>query len=275
VGVCGASAELEISNYGPHFGEERELVGSGGSGTIFFAHCGLRCSFCQNYEISHLGRGRRITTTELKLIMLELEAMGCANVNLVTPTHYVPQIVVAAAEATRSGFSLPIVYNCGGYESTEVLALLDGFVDVYLPDAKFADSETANRLCAAPDYPERMVAALVEMQRQVGDLRLGRDGCAEGGLLIRHLVMPGDPGAAARVFDLLAESVSRSATINVMGQYRPCGMERGSAGALGAGLTREAYDAAEAAARARGLSVLSWPGASEALFPIRPGRRPL
>ena len=256
VGFCGATSELMVASYGPHFGEERELVGRGGSGTVFFSHCGLRCSFCQNYDISHLGHGRVLSVSDLSDIMLRLEAMGCANVNLVTPTHYVPQVAAALAGAAALGLSLPVVYNCGGYESLEVLAPLEGAVDVYLPDAKFATRERADALCSAPDYPERMIAALMEMNRQVGAARVDADGVARGGLLIRHLVMPGALEESKRVFRLLADGVLPTARVNVMGQYRPCGDTVGAAGPLGRALTPGEYEEALQAARTAGLSVV-------------------
>lgn len=255
-GLCGASAGVEVASYGPHFGEEPELVGAGGSGTIFFAHCGLRCSFCQNYEISHGGQGGRTGTSELAGMMLRLEALGCVNVNLVTPTHYAPQIVAALAEAVETGLTLPVVYNCGGYESVETLSLLEGVVDVYMPDAKFADPTLADALCRAPDYPQRMLACLSEMERQVGDLTVDPDGVARRGLLIRHLVMPGHVEDSARLFRLLAEHVSASAVVNVMGQYRPCGTAAGEAGPMGAPLTRREHEKALTAARAAGLRMI-------------------
>ena len=158
-GFCGATAVLEISSHGAHFGEECELVGTGGSGTIFFAHCNLGCVFCQNYEISHAGRGRPSTPRDLSAMMLALEQDGCANVNLVTPTHYAPQIVEAVGLARGAGLSVPIVWNSSGYESVEALKPLEGIVDIYMPDAKFGDGTVAATLCRAPDYPERMIAA--------------------------------------------------------------------------------------------------------------------
>lgn len=257
IGYCQAPYDVMVSSYGPHHGEERELVGDGGSGTIFFTHCSLRCSFCQNYEISHLGRGRVVEVAELASMMLELQAVGCRNVNLVTPTHYAPQIAAALAEAVSAGLTVPVVYNCGGYESVATLKHLEGVVDIYMPDAKFAEAAPAGTLCDAPDYPERMLEALVEMHRQVGDLRVGSDGVAVEGLLIRHLVMPGDAAGSARVFELIASRVSKSAAVNVMGQYRPYGGLTRSQGVLGAPLDPEEHRAAVEAALASGLRVLA------------------
>jgi len=255
-GWCGATMEVEIASAGPHFGEESVLVGRGGSGTIFFSHCNLRCVFCQNHDISQLRDGRPATAEDLALVMLELERSDCLNVNLVTPTHYIAGIVSALAVAAERGFILPVVYNCGGYESVETLELLDGVVDVYMPDAKFARGETAGRLCDAPDYPAAMLAALSEMHRQVGDLRIDDDGCARRGLLVRHLVMPGNDAGTAELLNLLAERVSPATAVNVMDQYRPCFRTVGEDGPLGRSLTPSEYARAVAHADALGLRII-------------------
>lgn len=255
-GFCRATALPKVASFGPHFGEERELVGTGGSGTIFFSHCSLGCSFCQNFDISHLGYGREVTTSAIADMMIELEAAGCANINLVTPTHYAPQAVSALASAREKGLRLPVVYNCGGYESTEALRLLEGVVDIYMPDAKFGSDEVAGRLCGARDYPEVMLRALEEMQRQVGDLVIGPDGLAVRGLLIRHLVMPENLAETDRVLDLIASQVSPRAAVNVMSQYRPCGEVIGRSDATGRPLTRAEHRAAVEHARSLGLRVL-------------------
>lgn len=256
VGFCRATSTPRVASYGPHFGEERELVGRGGSGTIFFSHCSLGCSFCQNYDISHEGRGREVTPSAMAAAMLELEALGCANVNLVTPTHYAPQAVRALALARESGLTLPLVYNCGGYESIEALRALEGVVDIYMPDAKFADGGVAERLCQAPDYPDVMLAALVEMQRQVGDLKVDADGLATRGLLVRHLVMPDGLSGSRRVLESIARRVSPTAAVNVMAQYRPCGEAVGKPGGIGRALRASEHRDAERYARAIGLRVL-------------------
>lgn len=256
-GFCQATAVPKVASYGPHFGEERELVGARGSGTIFFSHCNLGCSFCQNYDISHGGRGREVTAPAIGDMMLELEALGCANINLVTPTHYAPQAVWALASARERGLMLPLVYNCGGYESVEVLRALDGVVDVYMPDAKFADSGVAERLCGATDYPEVMLEGLVEMQRQVGDLEVGDDGLATRGLLIRHLVMPDNLAGSDRLLDLIGQRVSADAAVNVMAQYRPCGDVVGRPGPTGRTLRPAEHRAAVDHARRIGLRVLA------------------
>ncbi len=220
-GYCGGGALARVASFGPHFGEETPLVGSHGSGTIFFAGCSLKCCFCQNYDISHGMGGREADAGELAAMMFDLERRGCHNINLVTPTHFMPQVLAAVDLAARDGLSAPIVYNCGGYESVHALELLDGVVDIYMPDFKFWSEEPARAYCGAPDYREKAVRALVEMQRQVGDL-IVRDGIALRGLLIRHLVMPGGLGDARRIFEFIAREISPRAFVNVMAQYRPC-----------------------------------------------------
>lgn len=222
-GYCGMTAEVVVSSVSPHFGEEPPLVGWGGSGTIFLCGCNLLCDFCQNYEISHFSDGRRVGTEEIVNAMLRLEKIGCHNVNFVTPTHFTPQLMAAIHAARGEGLAVPVVYNCGGYESVETLRLLDGFVEIYMPDFKFASGDAARRYCNAPDYPEVARAALREMQRQVGDLRINAVGVATRGLLIRHLVMPGGVEDSMRVIDFIADEISPAACVNVMEQYRPCG----------------------------------------------------
>lgn len=206
----------------PHFGEEDPLVGWGGSGTIFLSHCNLRCVFCQNYDISHGGAGQDVTASQMAQVMLRLQRLGCHNINFVTPTHYVPQIVEAIGEAVQLGLEVPIVYNCGGYESLEVVRLLDGIVDIYMPDIKFFDAELSKRYCKAPDYFEVASQVVKEMHRQVGDLRINSRGLAERGLLIRHLVMPGCVEDSKKILRFIAEEISRDAYVNIMAQYRPC-----------------------------------------------------
>ena len=223
LGVCRTGREARVASYGPHFGEERPLVGFNGSGTVFFSFCSLLCVFCQNYEISHLGEGEEVSAEKLAAVFLSLERMGCHNLNLVTPTHATPQIVEALAVAAARGFSLPVVYNCGGYERIETLRDLDGVVDIYMPDVKFLDAESAARYCAAPDYPDVVRAAVREMNRQVGPLQVDRRGIATRGLLVRHLVMPGDASGTRRVIDFLADEIGEDVYLNLMDQYRPCG----------------------------------------------------
>ena len=250
-GNCGVGAEAMVASRGPHFGEEPPLVGRGGSGTIFFSGCNLHCLFCQNYDISHQVVGVPAPPALLADWMLELEAMGCHNINFVTPTHVTPQVLAATRIARAKGLSVPTVYNCGGYEKVETLASCAGLVDVYMPDTKFADREAARQLASAPDYPEVMQAALREMHRQVGDLVI-EDGLARRGLLVRHLVMPGGLEAARAVIDFLADAISPRTYINVMGQYRPVFRAR-EVTAISRRPTAEEYRAARGYALERGL----------------------
>jgi putative pyruvate formate lyase activating enzyme len=223
LGVCRTGREAVVSSYSPHFGEEDPLVGRQGSGTIFMTHCNLGCVFCQNYEISHLSEGVKVSSSDLAQMMLTLQGRGCHNINFVTPTHMVPQILEALPEAVEGGLKVPLVYNCGGYEEVDSLRLLDGIFDIYMPDFKFWDSEVAERFCSAPDYFEKACAAVKEMHRQVGDLALDEEGIAIRGLLIRHLVMPEGLAGTREIMRFLANEVSKDTYVNVMSQYRPCG----------------------------------------------------
>jgi putative pyruvate formate lyase activating enzyme len=221
VGYCGAGSEPTVSSVFPHFGEEPPLVGLQGSGTIFLTYCNLRCIFCQNYDISHLGKGEAITPSDLARAMLRLQEIGCHNINFVTPTHYAPQIVASLPEAIEKGLRLPIVYNCSGYESIEVIQLLEDVVDIYMPDAKYMDEKFSKRFSNAPDYPEVIKKVLKEMHRQVGDLVTNSLEIAERGLLIRHLVMPGGVASSEAVLKFIAEEISVHSYVNIMDQYRP------------------------------------------------------
>jgi putative pyruvate formate lyase activating enzyme len=221
LGTCGIGRNAVVSSAFPHLGEEDCLRGRRGSGTVFFAGCGLRCAFCQNADVSWLRLGEERDAEDLAAIFLWLQDRGCHNLNLVTPSHVVPQALEAVAIAAGRGLRLPIVYNSSGYDTVETLRLLDGIVDVYMPDFKFWRSETAERYAAAPDYPDRARAAILEMHRQTGPLRFGRDGLARRGVLVRHLVMPGLVEESAAIFEWLAREVSPDAYVNVMGQYRP------------------------------------------------------
>lgn len=218
---CGGGERALVCSAAPHFGEERPLVGSGGSGTIFFAGCNLGCIFCQNYEISHGREGREVSCRELANIMVGLQRRGCHNINFVSPSHFVPQILAALGPAIEGGLNVPLVYNTGGYDSPKTLRLLDGVIDIYMPDAKYADPEVAEALSGAADYPQVMRAAITEMHRQVGDLQIGDDGIARRGLLVRHLVMPGGLAGTPEIMQFLA-SLSEDTYVNVMAQYRPC-----------------------------------------------------
>jgi putative pyruvate formate lyase activating enzyme len=221
-GYCSTGPGPFVASWGAHFGEERPLVGRGGSGTIFFGNCNLACIFCQNYTISHGGEGREITCEDLAEVMLSLERTGCHNINLVTPTHQVPAIVRAVMIAAERDLSIPLVYNCGGYESIETLRLLERIVDIYMPDFKYADAGAARRYSDAEDYPEVARNAIREMHRQVGDLVMEERNIAIRGLLIRHLVLPGGFAGTERVVKFIAEEISRNTYLNVMDQYHPC-----------------------------------------------------
>lgn len=221
-GFCQASSQLEITSYHPHFGEERPLVGKGGSGTVFFTNCGLRCVFCINWQISQGGEGTPRTIEELANMMLILQEQGCHNINIVTPTHYSPHVVLALDVAAGKGLRLPLVYNTCGWERLEILKKLDGIVDIYLPDFKYADGKMAAKYSSdAESYPEITKAALLEMQRQVGVAKPAADGLMYRGLMIRHLVMPNDVGGTEQVIQWIADNLPKDTYLNIMSQYRP------------------------------------------------------
>jgi putative pyruvate formate lyase activating enzyme len=222
-GFCRTGIKAVVSSYSPHFGEEDPLVGTGGSGTIFFTHCNLMCLFCQNYEISHLGEGRETDPAQLARMMLHLQDLGCHNINFVSPSHVVAQILAALPLAVEEGLKVPLVYNTGGYDSVETLRLLEGVIDIYMPDLKFMDPEVSHRYCRARDYPEKVRAAIREMHRQVGDLVMDHRSVAERGLLVRHLVLPGGLAGTREAMRFLAKEISPDTYVNVMAQYRPCG----------------------------------------------------
>ncbi len=225
-GFCRTGLRALLASAGPHFGEEAPLVGSQGSGTLFFAECNLRCVFCQNWDISQEGRGEETGLAGLAAAMLRVAARGCHNVNLVTPSHVPAQILAATALAARRGLAVPLVYNTSAYDSLETLRLLDGIVDIYMPDFKWMSRATGERLAGAPDYGEVAREALREMHRQVGDLVVDVRGVATRGLLVRHLVMPGGLADTREVMAFLAREISRDTYVNVMAQYRPVGLAR-------------------------------------------------
>jgi len=251
-GYCRTPRHAVVASHGPHFGEERPLVGRRGSGTIFFSNCNLYCIFCQNYDISHGGQGERVSAQELAGIMVHLQQQGCHNINFVTPSHVIAQILEALPAAIEMGLHVPLVYNCGGYERASALKLLDGVVDIYMPDFKFWDSRVAEELCDAPDYPERARNALREMHRQVGDLKLDAAGIGERGLLVRHLVMPKRHAGTASIMQFLGEEISRNTYVNVMDQYHPCGQAFGKPN-LGRRITHQEFEEALDAAKQAGL----------------------
>jgi putative pyruvate formate lyase activating enzyme len=222
-GYCRTGAQAVVASYNAHFGEEAPLVGQNGSGTIFFSNCNLLCNFCQNFDISHRGAGYEVSDQELARIMLDLQAAGCHNINFVTPSHVVPQILSALVEATENGLEIPLVYNSSGYDSVDTLKILDGVMDIYMPDFKFWDASIAEQTCQAPDYPDVARKAIIEMHRQVGDLAIDADGVAMHGLLIRHLVLPQDLAGTSQVMAFIAENISTHTYVNIMRQYRPCG----------------------------------------------------
>ena len=222
-GYCRSGKELVISSYGPHFGEEPEITGKYGSGTIFLTNCNLLCIYCQNYEISHLGYGEEVSIDKSAEIMLSLQSRGCHNINLVTPTHFTPQLVKAISVAAGRGLNLPVFWNCSGYENVETIKLLDGVVDIYKPDIKYSESKPAKKYSNAPDYFERCKEALKEMHRQVGDLKVDERDIAYKGLLIRHLVLPNNLAGSERVLEFISEELSKECYVNIMDQYRPCG----------------------------------------------------
>jgi putative pyruvate formate lyase activating enzyme len=221
-GVCSTAARITVYSAGPHFGEENELVGRGGSGTVFFSNCNLLCCFCQNWEINHRGDGDKTTERELADMMLGLQRRGCHNINLVTPSHVVPQIVKATRIAAASGLRLPLVYNTGGYDNAEVIKMLDGIVDIYLPDFKYQDGKLAAHYSSdASDYPEVAAACIREMHRQVGDVETDSNGIATRGLFLRHLVMPNNIAGTDRFVKWVAAELGRDTYVNLMAQYRP------------------------------------------------------
>jgi putative pyruvate formate lyase activating enzyme len=221
LGFCRSGLSPVVSSVSPHHGEEPPVSGTKGSGTVFFTNCNLRCVYCQNYPISQLGNGAERTPSELACQMLWLQEQSCHNVNLVTPTHFVPQFLKALSLARERGFTLPIVYNTSGYDSVETLRLLDGIVDIYLPDMRYGDNDAAMRYSVAPHYLEVNQAAVREMFRQVGNLVLNEDGIASRGLIIRHLVLPGGVSGTESVMRFLAEEISKDVYISLMSQYFP------------------------------------------------------
>jgi putative pyruvate formate lyase activating enzyme len=257
-GVCSTGAEAWVSSYGPHFGEESPLTGTGGSGTIFFTHCNLLCLFCQNYEISHGGQGEPVSAEKLARMMLSLEQSGCHNINFVTPSHVVPQILAALKPAVEGGLSVPLVYNTSAYDSVETLAMLDGIVDIYMPDFKFWRPDLAEKACGAKDYPDVARNAIREMHRQVGDLVIDAEGIARRGLLVRHLVLPKGLADTGEVMRFIAERISPRTYVNIMPQYRPCGRAAEIEGLEGFP-SRSDFSAALKAARDAGITRLDEP----------------
>ena len=259
-GFCQASSQLEVSSFHPHFGEERPLVGKGGSGTVFFTNCGLRCVFCINWEISQGGEGFRRTIGDLANMMLVLQERGCHNINVVTPTHYSPHIVLALDLAAEKGLKLPLVYNTCGWERLEILKKLDGIVDIYLPDFKYADGAMAAKYSSDADsYPEKTKESLLEMHRQVDVAKPAADGLMYRGLMIRHLVMPNDVGGTKRVIEWIAGNLPKNTYVNIMSQYRPM-YKAFDFPEISRRITREEYEEAVDCARNLGLTNLDIQG---------------
>ena len=255
VGTCRTGRQASVASFHAHFGEEAPLVGSHGSGTIFFSWCNLRCLFCQNYEISQLGEGEAVTPDTLAMMMLVLQKRGGHNINLVSPSHVVPQILEALELAIEYGLTIPLVYNTGGYDALATLALLDGIVDIYMPDMKYADAAIAQELSGIKDYPAHNRAAVKEMHRQVGDLTLDENGVASRGLLVRHLVLPEGLAGTADVVRFMATEISPQTYLNIMDQYRPCHKAH-TRPPLDRPLTRQEYRQAVDLALAAGLTLL-------------------
>ncbi len=223
LGFCQTADRAWVASFAPHFGEEAPLVGRNGSGTIFFTHCNLGCVFCQNYDISHQSAGAPVTTRQLADMMLHLQRQGCHNINFVSPSHVVVQIFEALKLAAEEGLNLPLVYNSGGYDARATLDLLDGIVDIYMPDFKFWEPASGLRYCGIPDYPEVARRALAAMHRQVGTLVIDDRGVAQRGVIVRHLVMPGGLEETRAILGFIATSLSPDTYVNLMPQYRPCG----------------------------------------------------
>lgn len=222
-GFCKTGRKAKVASYNAHFGEESPLVGKYGSGTIFISSCNLLCSFCQNFDISHLREGIEVEPQQIAFMMLELQERGCHNINFVTPTHVIPQLIEALEQAIDDGLRIPLVYNSGGYDKKETIELLDGIFDIYMPDFKFWNNNWADKLCQAPDYREVAVTAIKEMYLQVGDLMIDQEGIARKGLLVRHLVMPADIAGTSGIVRFIADEISANTYVNIMEQYRPCG----------------------------------------------------
>jgi putative pyruvate formate lyase activating enzyme len=222
-GICKTGKQAEVASFDPHFGEEAPLVGTNGSGTIFFTHCNLLCNFCQNFDISHQGIGKEVNDKQLAHMMLTLKESGCHNINFVTPSHVIPQILSALDIAVQKGLNVPLIYNSGGYDSVESLKILEEVFDIYMPDFKFWDPKISELTCDAPDYPEIARLALIEMHRQVGDLIIDENGIAQRGVLIRHLVLPDHLAGTRDIMKFIANKISKNSYVNIMAQYRPCG----------------------------------------------------
>ncbi len=257
-GICNTGRRARVSSYGPHFGEEKPLVGTQGSGTIFFTHCNLMCRFCQNYDISHEAEGQKTEPAQLAQIMLELQSRGCHNINFVTPSHVIPQLLAGLDIAVEKGLKIPLIYNSSAYDRVESLRILEGVIDIYMPDFKFWNSDISRESCDAPDYPEAARNALLEMHRQVGDLVIDDSGLALRGLLIRHLVLPGGLAGVREIMRFIARKISKNSYVNIMPQYRPCG-DAARVNGLDQYPSKTDFESAVQAAEEEGLTRLDKP----------------
>jgi putative pyruvate formate lyase activating enzyme len=265
-GVCNTGKFAWVSSCHPHFGEEAPLVGSHGSGTIFFTHCNLLCNFCQNFDISHEGVGEPVADHQLADMMMSLQQAGCHNINFVTPSHVVPQILSAVKIAADSGLTSPLVYNSSGYDRVSTLQLLADVIDIYMPDFKFWEPDVADRTCCAPDYPKTARRAITEMHRQVGDLVINRDGIAQRGVLIRHLVLPGGLAGTRDIMQFIFKKISPHSYVNIMPQYRPCGRAH-EIKELAKPLTDGEFNQALKAAKTEGITRLDRPRRTFVIWP--------
>jgi putative pyruvate formate lyase activating enzyme len=253
LGFCGVAGKPKVASYNVHLGEEPPISGTRGSGTIFFSGCNMRCKYCQNFPISQLRHGRETSTRELAEMMMNLESKGCHNVNLVTPSHLVPQILEALSYAWDEGFDLPLVYNSSGYDSADSLKLLEGVIDVYLPDMRYSDDKPAREFSRADDYVEVNRRAIREMYRQVGNLVTDEQGLATKGLIIRHLILPHDVAGSAQTFRFIKQEVSPDAYLSLMGQYFPS-FDAGGCVSINRKITPGEYETTVESFLASGLS---------------------
>lgn len=251
-GICRTGSRARVSSYGPHMGEENPLRGWRGSGTIFFARCNLHCQYCQNYDISQRDTGDEVDPQDLAAMMLELQSIGCHNINFVSPSHVIPQILAGVLVAAQAGLRLPLVFNTGGYDSLEMLALLDGVFDIYMPDMKYGSAQIARYYSKIPHYPEVNQAAVKEMHRQVGDLQLDEQGLAIRGLLVRHLVLPNNLAGTDTVMQFLADEISKNTYLNLMDQYHPA-FKASQYSKLKRSITSQEYQQALQAAHSAGM----------------------
>lgn len=251
-GICNSGIKIKISSAFPHFGEERPLVGTYGSGTIFLSNCNCKCVYCQNFEISHFGEGIEIEEEEVAYKMLYLQGLGCHNINWVSPTHFAPQLIKALFIAREKGLYIPIVYNTGGYDSPRLIELLSGVIDIYMPDIKYGNNENGYKYSGVKDYWDLVRISVKKMHSQVGDLVINSQGIAERGLIIRHLVLPNNIADSERVLEFISKEISKNTFVNIMAQYRPCYRAQ-EFKELSRGITQEEYEKVLKKAKELGL----------------------